>query len=132
MRSLFTAVALLALISLLLFITLHVSAQSKGESFGHPQIGREVSIPVHLQDGQEYELSIPQLIAYGEKVFTARWTSQEGAGRPLSKGTGAPLSDPSDPLVFPRNTNRLSGPDANSCSGCHNLQAPDPAVRPAC
>jgi hypothetical protein len=48
------------------------------------------------------------------------WTSQEGAGRPLSKGTGAPVSDPSDPLVFPRNFNRVSGPDTNSCSGCHN------------
>jgi len=38
----------------------------------------------------------------------------------LSKGTGEPLSDLSDPLVFPRNFNRLSGPDANSCAGCHN------------
>lgn len=117
----FTAVALLALISLLLFITSHVSAQNDEGTFGHPVIGREVAIPHHLRDGQEYELSIPQLIAFGEKLFTARWTSQEGAGRPLTKGTGAPLSDPSDPLVFPRNTNRLSGPDANSCSGCHNL-----------
>jgi hypothetical protein len=87
------------------------------------QIGREVGVPRHLQDGEEYQLSIPQLIAFGEKVFTARWTVQEGAGRPLSKGTatGARLSDPSTPLVFPFNFNRLSGPDANSCSGCHNL-----------
>jgi hypothetical protein len=45
---------------------------------------------------------------------------QEGAGRPLSKGTGAPLTDPRKPLVFPRNFNRISGPDTNSCSGCHN------------
>src|SRR5437899_852438 len=87
------------------------------------QIGREVAIPRHLQDGEEYRLPIPQLIAFGEKLFTARWTVQEGAGRPLSKGTanGARLSDPSSPLTFPFNFNRLSGPDANSCSGCHNL-----------
>ena len=86
-------------------------------------IGREVAIPRHLQDGDEYQLSIPQLIAFGEKLFTARWTIQEGAGRPLSKGTanGAKLSDPLTPLTFPFNFNRLSGPDANSCSGCHNL-----------
>jgi hypothetical protein len=38
----------------------------------------------------------------------------------LTKGTGAPLSDPTDPLVFPRNFNRLSAMDANSCAGCHN------------
>jgi di-heme oxidoreductase (putative peroxidase) len=83
-------------------------------------IGREVAVPRHLQDGEEYQLSIPQLIAFGEKLFTAKWTIQEGAGRPQSKGTGAPFSDPSDPLVFPRNFNRVSGPDSNSCSGCHN------------
>ena len=48
------------------------------------QIGREVSIPRHLQDGEEFELSIPKLIAFGEKLFRANWTIQEGAGRPLS------------------------------------------------
>lgn len=84
------------------------------------QIGREVAIPRHLQDGEEYEVSISDLIAYGEKLFTASWTSQEGAGRPLTKGTGNPLSDLGSPLVFPRNFNRISGPDTNSCSGCHN------------
>ena len=83
-------------------------------------IGREVAIPRHLQDGEEYQLTIPQLLAFGEKLFTAKWTIQEGAGRPQSKGTGAPLSDLSDPLIFPRNFNRISGPDSNSCSGCHN------------
>lgn len=87
-------------------------------------IGREVAILHHMQDGQEYHTSIPALIAYGEKLFTAMWTSQEGAGRPLTKGTGAPLGDPSDPLVFPRNFNRISGPDTNSCSGCHNEPRP--------
>src|SRR5262249_13301359 len=32
---------------------------------------------------------------------------------------GAALSDPSQPLLFPRNFNRVSGPDANSCVACH-------------
>jgi len=88
---------------------------------GLAQIGREVAIPVHLQDGQEFQLSIPDLIKFGEKLFKANWTIQEGGGRPLTKGTGAPLTDPSSPLVFPRNFNRLSAPDSNSCAGCHNL-----------
>lgn len=87
---------------------------------GKDKIGREVAVPVHLQDGQEYQLSVSKLIRFGEKLFTAMWTSQEGAGRPLTKGTGAPLSDPDNPLIFPRNFNRISGPDTNSCSGCHN------------
>jgi len=83
-------------------------------------IGKEISTPVHLQDGKEQETSISDLIAFGEKLFSARWTSQEGQGRPLTKGTGSPLAEPSSPLVFPRNFDRISGPDSNSCAGCHN------------
>jgi cytochrome c peroxidase len=86
----------------------------------HPPIGREVAIERHLADGEEFTSSLRKLIAHGQKLFTAVWTPQEGGGRPLTKGTGAPLSDPSDPLVFPRNFNRVSAPDANSCAGCHN------------
>lgn len=89
-------------------------------AFDDSQIGREVSIPTHLSDGDEYQRSIKDLIDFGRKLFTARWTSQEGAGRPLTKGTGDPLSDPQSPLVFPQNFNRISGPDTNSCAGCHN------------
>jgi len=85
-------------------------------------IGKEVAIPRHLQNGEEYELSIPKLIKFGESVFTAKWTIQEGQGRAHVKGlpTGPQLSDPSEPLLFPRNFNRISGPDSNSCAGCHN------------
>src|SRR5258708_30644379 len=54
-------------------LAVKVSAQTPAS-----MIGREVAIPHHLQDGDEYQLSIPQLIAFGEKLFTARWTIQEG------------------------------------------------------
>src|SRR5215472_15149963 len=84
------------------------------------QVGREVAVPVHLEDGEEFNTPINQLIQYGLQLFNAKFTIQEGAGRPLSKGTGAPVSDPSSPLVFPRNFDRLSSPEANSCAGCHN------------
>jgi Di-haem oxidoreductase, putative peroxidase len=83
-------------------------------------IGKEIAIARHLKNGEEFNLSAGQLAAFGQKLFEAKWTIQEGAGRPLSKGTGAPVSDPSRPLTFPRNFNRISGPDSNSCSGCHN------------
>jgi len=36
------------------------------------RIGREVAIPRHVQDGEEYQLTIPQLIAFAEKLFTAK------------------------------------------------------------
>src|SRR5438067_11640457 len=52
------------------------------------KIGREVAIPRHLQDDEEFHTPILQLIEYGKKVFCANWTDQDGAGRPLTKGTG--------------------------------------------
>ncbi|HEY1305093.1 MAG TPA: di-heme oxidoredictase family protein [Vicinamibacterales bacterium] len=84
-------------------------------------IGREVAIARHLQDGEEFSISLRHLLAHGQRLFTAVWTIEEGGGRPLTKGTGAALSDPTSPLEFPRNFNRVSGPDSNSCAGCHNL-----------
>ena len=58
-------------------------------------IGREVSVPSHLQDGQEFTTPLDELLAHGKRLFDAVWTIQEGGGRPLSKGTGRPLADPS-------------------------------------
>ncbi len=84
------------------------------------QVGREVAIPTHLQDGDEFIIPRMELIQFGAQLFNAKFTVQEGAGRPMTKGTGAPISDPSSPLVFPRNFDRLSSPEANACSGCHN------------
>ena len=84
------------------------------------EIGREVAIPNHLADGEEFEISVTELLEHGEALFGAMWTGQEGGGRPFAKGNGADLADPSAPLEFPRNFNRVSAPDANSCAGCHN------------
>jgi hypothetical protein len=76
-----------------------------------------------LQDGEEFEVSPQTLLHFGQQLFKANWTIQEGQGRPFAKGVGTPtpVSDPSAPLVFPRNFNRLSSPEANSCAGCHNV-----------
>ena len=101
-----------------LVIVLAASAQDQSD------IGREVAIPRHLQDGDEFTIPLRELISYGSRLFTAKFTIQEGAGRPLTKGTGNPVSDPTSPLVFPRNFDRLSSPEANACSGCHNAPVP--------
>lgn len=85
------------------------------------KIGREVSIARHLQDDEEFKLSISELMEHGHRLFTANWTNQEGGGRPLSKGSGGPLVDLSAPLTGNRSFNRISAPDANSCAGCHNM-----------
>src|SRR5262245_47199698 len=88
---------------------------------GGSRLGREAAIERHLQDGEEFQIGISDLIEFGRQLFAANWTVQDGGGRPLSKGTGDPLADPNAPLMFPRNFNRISAPDANSCAGCHNV-----------
>ena len=84
------------------------------------RLGREVAVLRHLQDGEEYSIPLAELIKHGQILFAANWTIKEGAGRPLTKGNGLGLIG-DKPLTFPRNMNRVSGPDANSCAGCHNM-----------
>ncbi|MEJ2275027.1 MAG: di-heme oxidoredictase family protein [Woeseiaceae bacterium] len=84
-------------------------------------IGEERSTYQRIENGDEFILSTTELIERGRAAFTARWTPGEGGGRPLTTGTGAPLVAPATPLTFPRNFNRISALDANSCAGCHNV-----------
>lgn len=100
--------------------TAALHAEHRPDNSAVDEIGREVSVPRHLVDGDEFSLPITALVARGRELFAANWTADEGGGRPLTKGTGAPLAAPGVPLTFPRNFNRLSAPDANSCAGCHN------------
>lgn len=83
-------------------------------------IGRELSVPRHLADADVASLAMSDLLRHGQLLFSANWTDQEGVGRPLTKGNGKALSDPGSPLAGMRAFNRISGPDANSCAGCHN------------
>jgi len=95
-------------------------SQSADPKTSH-RLGREVSVPRHLADDEEFSLPLKQLLEYGKKLFMANWTEEEGAGRPTTKGNGTALADPTQPLVAARAFNRVSGPDANSCYGCHNM-----------
>ncbi len=63
-------------------------------------IGREVAIPRHLANGEEFTTPLNQLIRFGARLFTAQFTVQEGAGRPcfyagkLRAPQQAPVSAP--------------------------------------
>lgn len=81
--------------------------------------GTENAIATHLGPGVEMELSLKELLGHGRTLFSAKFTRADGHGRPLSKGDLEPLADPTEPLVFPRNMNRISSPEASSCAGCH-------------
>ena len=90
------------------------------QPYGAASIGREVAVVRHMQDDEEFTRPMTELIEYGKLLFGANWTGQEGGGRPLTKGTGKALTNQKQPLTGPREFNRISGPDANSCAGCHN------------
>jgi cytochrome c peroxidase len=115
----------LSVAALLLASVLHLKAarpeQAPAPDRPRPSaIGREVAVPTHLPDGAEFSIPLRALLAHGQLLFDAKWTDQEGGGRPLTKGTGRPLADPSQPLTGKRAFNRISAPDASSCAGCHN------------
>lgn len=81
-----------------------------------PLVGERPAILQHLEqeDIDAGAYSLQQLVAAGQALFDARFNLLDGQGRPLSTGTGAPRS-PGQPAFI-----RTSGPDANSCAGCHN------------
>jgi hypothetical protein len=106
-------------IILLLALLSGLTAVRGAEREQSTHVGREVAVPVHLQDGAEFRLPLPELPSRGKKLFSANWAEQDGGGRPLTKGTGRPLSDPTPPLKDARAFSRISGPDSNSCAGCH-------------
>jgi cytochrome c peroxidase len=89
-------------------------AQVKGASWDEKVFTSHVDFDAVAQAG---ESAIPALIERGRRLFKAKFTDEDGAGRP--KATQAIV-----PTKRKRGTNppfsRTSGPDSNSCSGCHN------------
>jgi hypothetical protein len=61
--------------------------------------------------------ALPALIERGRVLFKAKFTTEDGAGRP--KATQAIIPTRRKSGVNPPFT-RTSGPDSNSCFGCHN------------
>ena len=86
------------------------------------RIGDEPGIVKHLDQTQieEGKVDVATLFAHGKALFTADFNRLDGAGRPEATGTGATRNRRLDFESF----NRISGPDANSCAGCHNQGGP--------
>ena len=87
-----------------------------GEPLGDAPALRSHVAQADAESGAE---SVDSLIEKGKKIFAASFNTLDGQGRPATTGTGAPRL----PRSAPQNFNRISGPDSNSCSGCHNLPA---------
>lgn len=80
-------------------------------------IGERPAIENHLDQAMidQGNVGVSRLFDLGKILFEAQFNFLDGRGRPASTGTGAPRV-PDEPEFI-----RTSGPDANSCSGCHNL-----------
>lgn len=86
----------------------------------HPWSETAMPAPLH---GSQYvgtldKKSLLGLIEHGEHLFDARFTTLDGAGRPMA--TQAII--PTKRKRAPRTTfSRTAGLDANACSSCHNV-----------
>lgn len=61
------------------------------------------------------ELTFPKIFDAGKFLFSAKFNTFDGQGRPGTRGDGVPRVPGSAPRFI-----RTSGPDSNSCAGCHN------------
>ena len=101
---------------LLILITLLGSmafsmAQTSSEIFDGPAI---TVFPDHEKIGKSYPLK--RALADGKQLFIAKFNRADGAGRPFATEHNFPTrrSEPGPEFQ------RIAGPDANSCAGCHN------------
>src|SRR5947207_1241802 len=61
------------------------------------------------------ELSFQQIFDSGKFLFSTKFNAFDGQGRPGTRGDGIARVPGSAPAFI-----RTSGPDSNSCAGCHN------------
>ncbi|MET1412957.1 di-heme oxidoredictase family protein [Roseibium sp. HPY-6] len=77
-------------------------------------IQEDIDLEALAASGQD---PIPVLQPLGEQLFSAKFTSLDGAGRPDATGAIVPTKvRRKSHLAF----QRLAGPDANACASCHN------------
>lgn len=87
-------------------------------------IGDGPVIAEHLDQAsiESGQLGFDALMSAGGKLFSAKFNQYDGQGRPATTGGGAPRVAGTAPMFI-----RTSGPDANSCAGCHNDPLPGAA-----
>ena len=88
------------------------------EYVGKKWIGDAPAIEVHFSQSsiEAGRYTLEELIEHGEALFTASFNALDGAGRPTRTGDDR-FRDRREGV---ESFNRISGPDANACSGCHN------------
>ena len=85
-----------------------------------PVLGDERRLTSHVEQTHvdRGRFTLRGLASLGRRLFDMSFTAADGQGRPNQNGVFPPLDR--SPRVGPENFNRVSAPDADSCSGCHN------------
>ncbi|WP_419911480.1 di-heme oxidoredictase family protein [Hoeflea sp.] len=78
-----------------------------------------IGTPTNPQDyqGRLSPAQLQALMARGEHLFTAKFTSQDGVGRPMATQAIIPTKRK---RPIQQSFQRLPGMDSNACSSCHN------------
>lgn len=106
---------LLAAIAAFLFPALSTDADTRPWEERTAAIGAAGAMPSGPIGKEEME----RLREIGEDLFTAKFTINDGAGRPNATQAAIPTKvRHTNPNAFAR----TGGPDANSCFACHSLR----------
>jgi hypothetical protein len=60
--------------SVLLVGLCRLPSNSYAQAPSEPTLGREVAVPRHMRESEEFRTPIPELIEYGRTLFNANWT----------------------------------------------------------
>ncbi len=82
-----------------------------------PWLDQHLQADFQLPNGAASEEDLASIRNYGERLFTARFTREEGAGRPKATQAIIPTKRK---RVSEFTFSRTAGLDAAACAGCHN------------
>lgn len=106
-------------LAVLLFLCFATACTADSSTEAETPMGELPAILRHISNSElsSGELDSSELRAIGQQLFTASFNTLDGAGN--SKTRFFPQQTQQAKLLA--NFNRISGPDANACSGCHNM-----------
>jgi len=98
------------------FFALVLYANS-GLAADKPWSENAISSHVPMPQGVLSKQALDQLVEQGEALFSAKFTTPDGAGRPMATQAIIPTKRKRPPS---QQFNRVTGTDSNGCSSCHN------------
>lgn len=105
------------LTGLMLLLCLSISVQSDQNTLWSEQAIPAIPDTLNRQGKLDSD-TLQQLIEHGELLFDARFTTLDGAGRPMATQAIIPTKRKRAPRT---EFSRTAGLDANACSSCHNV-----------